>query len=178
MSSQRIRDIFEVATWVYGMRHYALMDEVILEAQPEDVLSHIEGLEIPAPLKLPLLLAWGEHYERRLNQVPEQQHDLRSPVRVIDPETIYASMHAITHAFRARVHTLSFVRMAPMMRRTWIYEATIPYVCATTVSPLLVPEGEMVPVAAYSHSVDRAQLLDRLIQVETVLAMQMGHAPL
>jgi hypothetical protein len=174
MSSQRIRDIFEVATWVYGMKHYALMDEVILEAHPVHVLSTIEGLEIPKPLMLPLLLAWGEHYAARDTPAARQIDGL---VREVAATSVYASMHAITQAYRARIGALSFVRVPPIMKRTWVYEATLPYTCAPSVPTCSMPESVVVPVTQYSHTIDRAQLLDRLIRVETELAMRMPAPP-
>lgn len=167
MSSKRITDIFDVAVWIYGRKDLGLMDEVVLAAKPEDVVSTIDQLDMPQPLKLPLLLAWASLHQTRENLAASARGE-----RPTIPELTHYVL-TLGRLYRIRAATLSFQRLPQIMHRHWVLEGTIPHIIDPMTNPFTGPEGAASPVSQGSHVIERSRWLDRLIQLETQLTLNM-----
>lgn len=126
MSSQRIRDLFEIATWVYQRHDLPLMDVAVIAASPQDVLGLIDDLDFPTELRPSLLLAWGALQAAR--EAGQQEPSTLVPADVLRREVVR-----------------SVFPLPRVVRNTWLFEATLPWFSnsvdrATLLEPLIRAE--------------------------------------
>lgn len=139
--------------------HVETGEDVVIAATAPDVVKVIDELRFPQRLRLPLLLAWADLQDLREREVLAQtgvevSHEARA-----------SYIHGMGLTCYARLQALSFVNLNPLIEGVWVYEGTLPY----AVTPNSAP--------AMGNVFDRAKLLERLIELETNIALKMTPKP-